>query len=461
MKQLIIISIFLIFFTQCNAQSVVKNETLEGKWFLEWESNDIGTVRTFMEFHTNNGKFEANSRKKAGRDILGSWNSTLVRIFTKSLRYGSFLNITEGIYETEIDTLKFAGYFKSLIGTYIIRGYIYNDTLNAKLTNGREEIKGTITGIRKNTETPLENYSSLFETSIKITENNIYNKDVLQTKKWRSFEKDMQNVSKKVQDDLEMVAAFFFHARKLPFSHYGMMKLQEYKEDKNNQKEIKHVFLEEKSDQTVYMKINSFSGPKAEMDSIFSIIIQKNYKNLIVDLRNNSGGSIEAAIPFAQNLVDTTIYGGIFLTQKWFNKHKTPPALNEYKDFPHFSEANFDLIIEGIHNTEGLCLKIVPYGNIYKGNVFILTNKKTASTCEPIVYGLKQHKRAIIVGEKTAGSMLNGELIYVANGFSLIIPTADYYTSDGYKIDHNGVIPDIEIKQEKALDYVMGKLIKD
>ncbi len=56
--------------------------------------------------------------------------------------------------------------------------------------------------------------------------------------------------------------------------------------------------------------------------------------------------------------------------------------------------------------------------------------------------------------------MLNGEFFDLDKGFKMVIPTADYYTSDGFKIDQNGVKPDIETKQEEALDYVMKNLIK-
>ena len=209
------------------------------------------------------------------------------------------------------------------------------------------------------------------------------------------------------------------------------------------------------------MKILSFSGSVSEMDSIMTIVKTKKYTNLIVDLRDNSGGSVAAGLTFAKNIVDSSFYGGIFLTQKWFNEHKELPKVNEYTQFPLFSEANFDLIIEGIHNKKGLCLQVVPNEKVYSGNVFILTNNNTASTCEPIAYGLKQFKQATIVGEKTAGAMLNGEIFDLKSGFSLVIPTATYYTSDGYKIDENGVIPNIETESKDALNYVLDNLIEE
>lgn len=459
MKNNLLLALLFIFSITCCAQQKEALETLNGKWFIEFQHNDIGLARTFMQFQTKDNNFEGHTRKKADKDILGIWTSFLGRTFTKSFKNGSLLRIVNGTSKLENDTLKLFGVLASALGNYYFKGYIKHNNLYAELTNKKGEKRGVMYGAKKQMSEPLENYQDLFNASLTLTEKNIFNKNLMQTKKWKKFEKNMRKVSAKVNDDLEMVFAFFYYADKLPISHYAMMKLSE--PEKTLTKSIsKFVFLEEKSPQTAYLKIVSFGGTASEMDSIFKIIKQKNYPNLIVDLRSNSGGSVEAGMAFSTNVFDTSFYGGVFLTQKWFNKNAQAPTIESYPTFPHFTDANFDLIIEGIHNTEVLCLKIIPQETTYKGKIYLLTNNSTASTCEPLVYGLKQQKRAIIIGEKTAGAMLNGEIFKLDKGFKMVIPTADYYTSDGYKIDQNGVKPNIETKQEEALDYVLKNLIK-
>ena len=74
------------------------------------------------------------------------------------------------------------------------------------------------------------------------------------------------------------------------------------------------------------------------------------------------------------------------------------------------------------------------------------------------MYAFKHRKRAIVVGETTAGAMLTGEEFDLGNGFKLFLPTADYYAADGYRIDQKGVTPDIEVKQDEALEYVLNMI---
>lgn len=446
-------------FTSCSAQPVPNNERIDGKWFVNFAHKDIGQTRTLLEFESEGDEFTAYSRKNADRDILGGWKSFLARTFTKSLKNGSILRIESGVYKEGTDTLHLAGRLVTPMGDFSFLGHIVNDKLFATLsTTGRGDI-GIISGNREIPKLPLEDYPELFRSTVSLTENKIYNREMLQSTEWSDYVAHMEKTTPKLQDDLEMVFAFFYRASALPFSHYTLMKpMQEKEWNDHSESKTKHLLLEEKNVETAYLKISSFGGTDQEVDSMFEIIIQKNYENLIVDLRNNSGGSVEAGMAFATSVIDTTTFGGVFLTQKWFNNNDEIPSISEYENFPHFTEANYDLIIDGIHNTEGLCLKIIPKERVYKGRLFILTNGNTASTCEPIVYELKKQNRAIIIGEKTAGAMLNGEVFGLENGFKMFIPTADYYTSDGYRIDKKGVAPNIETEKEDALNAALEKV---
>lgn len=413
-----------------------------------------------MQFDTEDTIFTAYTRKNADRDIIGWWKSRLARLFSSGFALGSLLHIVKGKTTASGDTLKLKGILTSAMGNYYIIGYELNGSLHARLADGRMHTIGSLNASRNVPQMPLEDYTAIFDTAAVLTANKIYNRDILETAEWKDFQENMKSTAAKVQDDLEMVFAFFYYGRKLPFSHYALMKMPDLQDTVASNRNEPLITLEEKSPNTAYLKINSFGGTAMEMDSFFAVIKKKGYQNLIVDLRDNPGGSVEAGMAFASNLADTPFYGGIFLTQKWFNQHKQAPLVSNYSSFPEFSAANYQLIIQGIHNTDGLCMKVIPDASPYRGHVFILTDGGTASTCEPLVYGLKQHHYATIVGETTAGMMLNGEFFEMDEGFTMFIPTADYYTSDGYRIDHKGVKPDIQVKSADALNYVMANMIK-
>jgi len=454
----VLLSFFLsIIFSSCSATPIPIKQ-LDGKWYITLQQTDIGVVRTIMDFKTDQQAFEAYTRKNADKVILGGWTSMLGRAFTKSFKGGSLLHIEQGITAIRKDTLALAGVLTSALGSYGIKGYILRDSLYAQILNTNSEQIGTLKGTRVLPSLPLEDYPALFEKVLSLTHQNIYNRKVLQTKEWKTFVAAMKDVTPQLQDDLEMVFAFFYYAGKLPFSHYALLKMPPSTTGEKDESYHKRAFLSEKGQGIAYLKVTSFDGRAAEMDGVFDEISAKSYKNLIIDLRNNSGGSVEAGMALAARLADTAFYGGVFLTQKWFSQHDLPPAVDQYASFPHFTEANYDLIIEGIHNTEGLCLKVIPKGKVYRGNVYVLTNGKTASTCEPLVYGLRQNRKAVIAGEQTAGAMLNGEVFVADGGFSVVIPTADYYTSDGIRLDRKGVEPDIKVNQKDALDHVLGLL---
>lgn len=459
----LLLLLFMSFTFSCVAKTVDQTSTLAGEWFIDFESNDIGWVQTVLTFNTKENEFYAHTRKNATKDILGFWKSSFAKIFTKGFKHGALLNITDGILETKDDKIVLRGIFRSAIGNYYFNGEVKNDILTAELVSVNKEHKGTITGYKVAKKLPLLNYSKIIDEALVMTDNKVYNRELLTSKEWKRFEKKISKNSLKMKDDVEMVFSFYYFAGNLPISHYALIRS---KATDKTQSELRadiknNLHFEQKSAKTAYLEIKSFMGSAAEMDSVFSVIKKGKYENLIVDLRNNSGGFVDPGMEFARNIVDKTIVGGIFLTQKWYNEHQTVPKLEQYDEFMHFSESNYDLLITGIHEEMGLVLEVIPNKEYFTGNVFILTNQNTASTCEPIVYTLKKEKQATIVGEKTAGAMLNGETFNLSYDYTLIVPTADYVASDGYRIDQNGVLPDIEVPGAEALDYVLDNLISD
>ncbi|MFV8357819.1 S41 family peptidase [Flavobacterium sp. XS1P32] len=456
MKKIFLLLLILSCFN-LNAQ-IKGNNKINGKWLVNLSLPDIGVVTTILEIESEANTYKAFSRKDADKLLLGKAKAPLMRGMS-NFKNGSLIRVEKGEFTEEDDVVKLKGVLVSSMGNYNFIGEIIKDSINIALSKKNLKTIGNVIGSRKNVKLPLEDYSKLFAEAINKTRDKIYRKSLLEENEWKKFIENMNEIIPDIHDDLEMVSAFYYFGNKLKTSHFALLK--SLSKDENNITKKNCVAFEEKSISTGYLKINSFDGSSSEMDSIFKIVISKNYKNLIVDLRDNSGGTVESGMTFANYVFAKPINGGLFLTQKWFNKNNKIPSLTQYDQFDFFSKSNYELIINGIHNKEGLYLKVIPNDINYKGNLFILTNTKTASTCEPLVYELKTQKRATIVGTKTAGAMLNAEKFSLLNNFYMYIPTADYYTSDGYRIEQNGVLPDIETKSEEALEKVINELIKN
>ncbi len=455
MKKLFIYLNILFSFV-INAQ----NSKIDGKWLVDFTHPDIGVVKTILEFETKEKTFYAFSRKDADKLLLGKLKAPMIRGMS-NFKNGSLIRVEKGEFTEVIDTIKLKGIIVTSMGNYNFIGTIYNDKLNVNISKSNLKTFGTIIGTRAKITLPLEDYGKLFNKAIEISKEKIYKKSLFDEKKWKNFISNMNEILPEIQDDLEMVSAFYYFGNKLETSHFALLKSENNENEALNLKKSNQILLEEKTEKTAYLKITSFNGSASEIDSVFNVINLKNYKNLIIDLQNNSGGTVEAGMALANNIFNKTVNGGVFLTQKWFNQNEVIPTLKEYSQFESFSESNFDLIINGIHSKKGLYLKVNPKPKSFQGNLYVLTNKKTASTCEPIVYELIQQKRATIVGEKTAGAMLNAEKFNLYNNFYIYVPTADYYTSDGFRIEQNGVTPNVETKSEVAFQKVFTELIKE
>lgn len=310
----------------------------------------------------------------------------------------------------------------------------------------------------------IQKYQEVLATIEQATQKGIYNPRLLKGDYWKVFLKNLkEDISQgKIKTDKDMIRAFFKHRKNFPFTHYSLYKKSKRSEANRAGKvsKQKFMFLEEKSPQTAYLKVKSFDGTATEVDEVFAKIFAKGYQNLIIDLRGNTGGTVESGLQLASYLFPKEVDGGIFLTRRWYAQNTNPPAAKDYSKYPYFSKANFKLMLKYYQTEAAFNLKLIPNKRIYKGKIYVLTNGGTGSTCEPLVYGLKRYKLATIVGGTTTGGMLSGYGFNIAHNFVLFLPMADYYTPEGTRIDMVGVKPNIEVLGKNALKHVMKMIEK-
>jgi len=131
---------------------------------------------------------------------------------------------------------------------------------------------------------------------------------------------------------------------------------------------------------------------------------------LIIDLRGNLGGQLQAAVGVADGLLDE---GLITRTVSRY-----PATRLEF------------------HAHEGTWVGNIP--------VAVLVDATTASASEVLAGALQDHRRATIVGQKTFGKGVVQSMMRLRNGAALRITTAHYYTPAGRSLQGTGIEPDIE-----------------
>ena len=143
------------------------------------------------------------------------------------------------------------------------------------------------------------------------------------------------------------------------------------------------------------------------------------FKGLVLDLRNNPGGSVLSAVDIAD-------------------------------DFLNADRMKNKLIVyaKGKNDIELMSKEVTPGDLIPDLPLVILINEGTASAAEIVVGALQDHKRAIIVGTQSFGKGSMQSVIPIDNDTAAIkLTTALYYTPLGRSIQGRGIEPDIYIEE--------------
>ncbi len=143
----------------------------------------------------------------------------------------------------------------------------------------------------------------------------------------------------------------------------------------------------------------------------------KNVKGLVIDLRNNPGGSLREVLNIADLLVDR---GNELL----------------YVDVKGQNDEVFNSVISPL-------IKDMP--------MVVLINESSASASEILSGVLKDYDLATIIGTNSYGKGTVQNIYDLPNGAGLKITIAEYLTPSRNKIDGVGISPDIIIKDEKSL----------
>lgn len=149
---------------------------------------------------------------------------------------------------------------------------------------------------------------------------------------------------------------------------------------------------------------------------------QANVKGVILDMRGNPGGSLDAAVNVA----------GV-----WLSNGKT--VLQEKRDGK----------VEQTYSATGTpILENVP--------TVVLINEGSASASEIVAGALKDNKAATLLGAKTYGKGSVQQIVNLGDGSELKVTIARWHRPNGQNIDKKGITPDVKIEMSEE-DYASGR----
>ena len=161
--------------------------------------------------------------------------------------------------------------------------------------------------------------------------------------------------------------------------------------------------------------------------AIESALEQGDVKGVVLDVRNNPGGVMNASVEMASNFLD----GGLVV----YTKGRHPGSMSTYNAEP------------------GDLLPGVP--------VVVLVNGGSASASEIIAGALQDRGRAVIMGTQSFGKGSVQTVLPVSETKALKLTTSLYYTPNGRSIQAEGIVPDVVVERAQLTSLEQGNRLRE
>jgi len=180
-----------------------------------------------------------------------------------------------------------------------------------------------------------------------------------------------------------------------------------------------------------YININTFSGNVADQTKSALLSIDKatggHPLGYVVDLRSNPGGLLDQAVDVSDAFLDS----GEIVSQRGRDKDDIERYYARPGDMAH-----------------GL-------------PVVVLVDAGTASASEIVAGALQDHRRALIMGERSFGKGSVQTVVQTGPDAALRLTTARYYTPSGRSVQAGGIDPDIAVPQLTDSDYKDRRVVRE
>ena len=211
------------------------------------------------------------------------------------------------------------------------------------------------------------------------------------------------------------------------------------------------------------------------LNTTFKKIEEKGIKNLIIDIRDNSGGNSKLGDELFQYIAKEpfTQYGKTimkvsrhlkFLWKDYFlpKGYIDSTMLDKVLSIPNGSVINPNEKLYSEEEDSLISLRENPLR--FTGTVFLLTSPATFSSAADFAWCFKHYYMGKVIGEETGGwGVCYGDNVYAElpnSRIAINVSCKLFYNIGATDNDTHGVIPDYEIEAEKALEYTI-KLIKN
>jgi carboxyl-terminal processing protease len=153
-------------------------------------------------------------------------------------------------------------------------------------------------------------------------------------------------------------------------------------------------------------------------------LLKQNINSLIIDLRDNPGGLLDAAVEVSE---------------------------------PFFKKGELIVYTQGRKPSDREDYRAEGDGDPLDLPVAVLINAGTASAAEIVTGALKDTGRAVIVGERSFGKGSVQAIFKLKNGEAIRLTTAHYYTPSGVTIHEKGIAPQVEVVMTADEDFKLSQ----
>lgn len=223
-----------------------------------------------------------------------------------------------------------------------------------------------------------------------------------------------------------------------------------------------------------FREFNDLQKFKIFLDTTFSSIKKQQIKNLIIDLRNNSGGNSELGDELLQYIAknDFTQYDKTLMKvsphlKKLWATYFLPKGYIDSSMLQKVMKIPDGVIVQTdtVFEEETELKKIKEQSIRFDGNVYLLTNNYTFSSAADFAWCFKHYKMGKIIGEETGGwGLCYGDNVYAElpnSNLAIDVSCKLFYNIGATESSTHGVIPDYPVKADDAIDFVIKMITKE